>query len=113
MARVTVTICTDDLTGETGDDISPHVFSLDGVSYEIDLAPASHQRLLDELEPFIRAGRRVGTRVPQGRRTSVRGGASEAARIRQWARSQGIEVNARGLVRQDIVDQYEEATAAR
>jgi hypothetical protein len=113
MARATVTIYTDDLTGETGDDISAHSFSLDGVSYEIDLGLESHQRLLDALAPFVRAARRVGGRSVRDRRTPARGDVSKAARIREWARNQGIEVNARGLVRQDIVDRYEEAMADR
>ncbi|MFR9794040.1 histone-like nucleoid-structuring protein Lsr2 [Streptomyces sp. MB22_4] len=109
MARATVTIYTDDLTGKTGDNISAHSFSVDGVSYEIDLAPESYQRLLDSLEPFVQAARRQG--APKGRRTPQRGDTSKAARIR--ARKQGIEVNTRGLVRQDIVERYEAATADR
>ncbi|MFH9090434.1 Lsr2 family protein [Streptomyces sp. NPDC017673] len=113
MARATITVYTDDLTGATGDDISAHSFSIDGVNYEIDLAPEGHQKLLDALAPFVEAARRTGGFIPRGRRPSVRRDASRAARIREWARSQGIEVNARGLVRQDVVDQYEAATADR
>ncbi|MER6066295.1 Lsr2 family protein [Streptomyces sp. NPDC001792] len=113
MARATVTIYTDDLTGETGDDISAHSFSIDGVSYEIDLAPEGHQKLLDALAPFVEVARRTGGRATRGSRMPVRRDASKAARIREWARSQGIEVNTRGMVRQDIVDQYEAAMADR
>lgn len=113
MARATITIYTDDLTGETGDDVSAHSFSIDGVNYEIDLGPESHRKLLEALAPFVEAGRRTGNRALRGRRPPVRREGPSAARIREWARSQGIEVNARGLVRQDIVEQYEAATAAR
>ncbi|GLX49179.1 Lsr2 family protein [Streptomyces hygroscopicus subsp. hygroscopicus] len=109
MARATVTIYTDDLTGKTGDNISAHSFSVDGVSYDIDLAPESYQRLLDTLAPFVQAARRQG--APKGRRTPQRGDTSKAARIREWARKQGIEVNTRGLVRQDIVERYEAEAA--
>ncbi|CAM5359690.1 MULTISPECIES: histone-like nucleoid-structuring protein Lsr2 [Streptomyces] len=113
MARTTITVYTDDLTGAMGDDISTHLFSIDGVSYEIDLAPEGHQKLRDALAPFVEVARRAGGGTPRGRRPPVRREASRAARIREWARSQGIEVNARGLVRQDVVDQYEAATADR
>ncbi|MFF5554039.1 histone-like nucleoid-structuring protein Lsr2 [Streptomyces olivaceoviridis] len=113
MARTAITVYTDDLTGATGDDISTHLFSIDGVSHEIDLAPEGHQKLLDALAPFAEVARRAGGGPLRGRWPPVRREDSRAARIREWARGQGIEVNARGLVRQDVVDRYEAATAHR
>ncbi|MEU5307153.1 histone-like nucleoid-structuring protein Lsr2 [Streptomyces noursei] len=41
MAQKVVTIYTDDLTGEESSEATTHHLSLDGVEYEIDLAPDS------------------------------------------------------------------------
>jgi len=61
MVQRTVTIFTDDLTDTEGEDIATHTFSLDGVGYEIDLNPDSHQLLLDALAPFLKVGRKSGS----------------------------------------------------
>ncbi|MFF0050849.1 Lsr2 family protein [Streptomyces sp. NPDC005498] len=108
MGRITVTLYTDDLTGERSDNTTKHVFSIDGATYEIDLIPENHQKLLEAMEPFVNAARRT-SRSRTARVKQPRGELSEAAKVRRWARNNGIEVNSRGLVRQDIVDLYEAA----
>ncbi|MGW7201435.1 histone-like nucleoid-structuring protein Lsr2 [Streptomyces chryseus] len=107
MVQRTVTVYIDDLVGAEGEEVATHTFSVDGVNYEIDLGADSYQKLLDVLGPFMGAGRRVG-----GRRRSVKGsqtGRGDAARIREWAQSQGIEVSARGRIPADLVEKYESA----
>ncbi|MFF7074505.1 histone-like nucleoid-structuring protein Lsr2 [Streptomyces pseudovenezuelae] len=107
MVQRTVTIYTDDLTGTEGEDVATHTFSLDGVSYEVDLNPDSYQRLLDALGPFVQVGRKaVGSRRGGGKKTAT---GPDAVKVREWAQRQGIEVNSRGRVPRDVVEKYEAA----
>ncbi|WP_406123695.1 Lsr2 family protein [Streptomyces canus] len=108
MVQRTVTIFTDDLTDAQSEDIATHTFSLDGVSYEIDLNPDSHQLLLDALAPFLKVGRRSNGNSRR-RGNSGRTDGPNAIKVREWAKSQGIEVNARGRVPRDVIDKYEAA----
>ncbi|WP_369186543.1 Lsr2 family protein [Streptomyces sp. R08] len=110
MAQREVTIFTDDLSGIEGEDIATHTFSLDGVGYEIDLNPDSYQLLLDALGPFVSAGRKKptnGTRRRGGDRQTV--AMSDPVKVREWAQSQGIEVNSRGRVSREVIEKYEAA----
>ena len=66
MATKTVVVITDDLD-HSADHVGTHHFALDGVQYEIDLAPHNLQALRDALAPYIAAGRRLAKR-PTGRR---------------------------------------------
>ncbi|MGK3945197.1 Lsr2 family protein [Streptomyces sp. RP5T] len=108
MVQRTVTIYTDDLTGTEGEDIATHTFSLDGVSYEVDLNPDSYQKLLDALGPFVQVGRKAGgnSRRGGGKKTAT---APDAVKVREWAQRQGIEVNSRGRVSRDVIEKYEAA----
>jgi hypothetical protein len=109
MVQRTVTIYTDDLTGAEGEDVVTHAFSVDGVNYEIDLGPDGYQQLLDALGPFVGSGRKVGgARQSTVKRKRTVG--ADAARVREWAKSQGIEVNARGRIPAHLVDKYEAAS---
>ncbi|MFD7341769.1 Lsr2 family protein [Streptomyces violascens] len=108
MVQRIVTVFTDDLTNTEGEDIATHTFSLDGVSYEIDLNPDSHQLLLDALAPFLKVGRKAGS-TSRRRGSSKRTGGSDPIKVREWAKSQGIEVNARGRVPRDVIEKYEAA----
>lgn len=86
-------------------------FGLDGTTYEIDLSDDNAGRLRDSLARYIGAGRRVsGGRATRARRggsgRSGGGAASDTSKIREWARSQGLEVSDRGRIRSEIRDQY-------
>jgi hypothetical protein len=109
MAQRIVVQLVDDLDGTSltdggGSTVS---FALDGTAYEIDLSQANAQRLRDALAEFIAAGRKVG-----GRSTAKRGGGSrssssiDAAVVREWARTQGLQVSERGRVSADIIEAY-------
>ncbi|MER6434483.1 Lsr2 family protein [Streptomyces sp900105245] len=108
MVQRTVTVFTDDLTGSGGDDIASHSFSLDGVSYEIDLGPDSHQQLLDALAPFIRAARKTGGSRRNGNSKRLSSG-PDPVRVREWAADQGIDMSARGRVPRHVLERYEAA----
>lgn len=90
-------------------------FSLHNRAYEVDLNDAHAAELEDTLDKFIKAARRVGSgstpRTTRARRSSGGGSNSDSAKVREWAKSQGIEVNERGRLPKSIVDQYEAATA--
>ena len=106
MAKKQITLIVDDLTGEEAPDASTVSFAHDGVSYEIDLTPANAEKLSDALAPFIAAGRRVGGRARAARSS---GSGSDAAKVREWAFGQGLEVPARGRIPSAIVEQYQAA----
>lgn len=109
MVQRTVTIYTDDLTGTEGEDIATHAFSVDGVNYEIDLGPDNYQKLLDVLGPFMGAGRKVNGGGARRTAKRAQSGGTDAAKVREWAQSQGIEVNSRGRIPADLMEKYQAA----
>jgi hypothetical protein len=99
--------------GDQGDlDGSPDAetiaFGLDGVTYEIDLAPANRSRLADTVALYIAAGRKVsasrGSRRP-GRPAG--GGRVDRAAVRAWAREAGLAISERGRISAEIMSRYE------
>lgn len=107
MVQKMITIYTDDLTGKESPEITTHVFSLNGVGYEIDLAPDSYDELADALGRFIEAGRKTGGRTKSSKPRSADG--PNAGDMRAWAKENGYEVNERGRVPKDVREAYEAA----
>lgn len=101
MVKKTSIVITDDLDGTPGAETVP--FSIGGLQYEIDLAPAGKQWLHESLRPFTNAGRRIGQEKP-GRRTVSR---TDLAEIRAWAQTQGLHVAQRGRICGAVVQQYD------
>ncbi|MGA5135565.1 histone-like nucleoid-structuring protein Lsr2 [Streptomyces olivoreticuli] len=109
MAQKIVTIYTDDLTDEESSEAATHTFSLDGVSYEIDLGPDSYEHMLQAFGPFMQKARKTGkARKAAGRSPAARPN-QDTAEIRAWAKEQGYNVNDRGRVPADIREAYEKA----
>ena len=106
MAQKRVVLLEDDLDGGKADETVS--FSLDGVSYEIDLSSKNANKLRDQLGTFVNAARRVGGRSARGRGRAGRA-STKTADIRLWARQQGLEVSERGRIPSSIVEQYEKA----
>jgi hypothetical protein len=87
-------------------------FSLDGVSYEIDLTSDNAAKLRDDLAMWIGHAERTG-----GRRSTSRAGAkaSGSARkadlgaVREWARSNGYQVSDRGRISAEVQEAYDRA----
>ena len=100
MAKRVSTVITDDLDGSPA--AQAVRFSVDGLAYEIDLGPANRERIQKSLQPFIDAGRRVGSKRPS-RSASVR---LDTAAIRSWAQDQGLQVAERGRISADVVRKY-------
>ena len=120
MAQKVLVQFVDDLDGSPGEDVSTVSFSLDGVSYEIDLRDENAARLRDSLADFVGSARRVGGRVKRGvapaaaapaRPTDARSKEQTKA-IREWAKKSGYELADRGRIPANVIEAFEEAHAA-
>jgi hypothetical protein len=114
MAQKTVVLLEDDLDGGVATETV--TFSLDGVSYEMDLSEQNAERLRGLFGPYVEAGRRLGGRSTTSTRSRATGAAkvdpTQLAAIRAWARGRGLEINDRGRIPGRIIEQYNaEATA--
>ena len=107
-------VLSDDLDGsEATQTIS---YTIDGQEYEIDLSEDNVQRFHAALEPFVSASRQVSRQAAptrrgrgDGRRRSGGSGRDDIGQIRAWAESQGTDVSARGRIKKEIIDAYDEA----
>jgi Lsr2 len=111
MAQRVQTLLIDDLDG--GDAEATVRFGLDGADYEIDLNAAHAAALRKALESYVKAARRApgsAVRRPDssGRRAARADGTDPA--VREWAKSQGIEVKDRGRVPAELVVKFKAAT---
>jgi hypothetical protein len=115
MARKVQVILSDDLDENLSADETVS-FSLDGTSYEIDLADKNAKEMRDVFSRYVSAARKVG----RGSRTSGAGGGrgrstggrmdrEQAGAIRDWARKNGHSVSDRGRIPASVVDAYEAA----
>jgi hypothetical protein len=112
VAQRTTVVVTDDLDGSEGADTV--TFAFEGTEYEVDLSKSNAKKLKKALDPYISAARKTGGRRSSGRRSpasSGRSSSSDTAAIREWARSQGLQVSERGRVPQSLRDQYAAANA--
>jgi hypothetical protein len=115
VAQKTLVILEDDLDGGEADETV--TFSLDGVSYEIDLSEGNAKKLRDSLSGFVDSARRTGGRATtRGRARGVAAAGSRSGRsaeIRAWAKAQNIKVNERGRIPAEVVEAYEKAHSSR
>jgi len=108
MAQKVQVILVDDIDGGSADETVS--FSLDGVSYEIDLSTKNAAAFRDSLAQYVGTARKVGRSAGRGsaRRRSG-GGDNRTAQIREWARSNGHKVNERGRIPATVIEAYEKA----
>jgi hypothetical protein len=111
MARKVLVRLVDDLDGLPSEGVATVTFSLDGVTYQIDLNQANASKLRDGLADYITAARRIGGRMKRGSAAGGRsaGSANDGPAIREWAREQGHELAERGRIPSHIVDAYHAA----
>ncbi len=117
MAQKVQVVLVDDLDGGSADETVS--FSLDGVSYEIDLTTNNAAKMRDSLAAYVGSARRVGGRSGRGRgrsRTGSEGGSrrsggrgGESAAIREWARNNGYQVSERGRISAEVREAYNKA----
>ena len=109
MAQKIQTLFIDDLDGSEAEGTIR--FGLDGAEYEIDLNAKHAQALRDALAQYVGAARRAGGGVKRparnGRRATANG--LNPTEVREWARSQGIEVKDRGRVPAELMVKFKAA----
>ena len=117
MARKVQVILSDDLDENLPADETVS-FSLDGTSYEIDLAEKNAKELREVFSRYVSAARKVGRGGRssgggggggRGRSTGGRMDREQAGAIRDWARKNGHQVSDRGRIPGSVVDAYEAA----
>ncbi len=112
MAQKIQTLLIDDLDGgEAGETVR---FGLDGTEYEIDLSAKNADALRQAVARYVDAARRApaaAARRPgrNGRKPASANGTDPTA-VREWAKSQGIEVKDRGRVPAELVVKFKAAT---
>lgn len=111
MAKKVQITLVDDLDKESPADETVS-FSLDGVSYEIDLTAANAGKLRDDLAVWIgHAERTGGRRSTKSRGTTGSGGRADVAAIREWARANGFTVSDRGRISAEVREAYAKANS--
>ncbi|WP_150958857.1 histone-like nucleoid-structuring protein Lsr2 [Microbacterium testaceum] len=111
MAKKHITQTIDDLDGSIIDDGTTLTFSLEGRSYEIDLSPRNADKLREAFQPYIAAGRSIGSpsgiprRTPRGRAIPTR----DLVDVRSWAQNNGFAINDRGRISGTILAAYDAA----
>lgn len=112
MAQKVQVILVDDVDGGEADETV--TFSLDGVSYEIDLSEGNAESLRESLGEWIGHARRVGGRSGSRSRSAGRGKSAASSKtdlslVRSWARDNGYQVSDRGRVSSEVLAAYEAA----
>jgi hypothetical protein len=107
MAQKVHIVLEDDLDGS--DATQTVTFGLDGTSYEIDLNDKNAAALRDAMATYVGHARKV-TGARRGRRSSASTASGHSAKeIRDWARSNGHDVPARGRIPAHVRDAFEAA----
>jgi hypothetical protein len=113
MAQQVLVQLVDDLDGTTSSDVSTVLFSLDGVTYEIDLSEENAERLRGSLAQYVESARRTGGRIKRGGKSAQNGSGSshDAGLIRAWANENGFGLSGRGRIPSHVVEAYKTAKA--
>lgn len=108
----TVSTIADDFDGTTP--AESYSFIVGDKEYMIDLSEENakeFQSLLDQFEekmtPYIRAGRALGKANPRRSSSSNKSSGPDPKLVRAWAEEEGIELNSRGRIPANIIEQYE------
>lgn len=111
MAKKQITQLIDDLDGAVIDDGTTIHFSVEGRAYEIDLSEDNASKLRAAFEPFVAAGRAVGSvPAPARRATKARSAsARDLGDVRAWAESNGYSINSRGRISAAVLEAYDAA----
>src|SRR3954466_3739546 len=91
-------------------------YPINGQEYEIDLSEENAERFHDALEPFVSKSREVQRQAAPARRgkgdgrrrSSGASGRDDIPQIRAWAEAQGMDVSARGRIKKEVIDAYDQ-----
>ena len=107
MATKTITRIEDDIDGS---DASETVrFGLNGADYEIDLSDTNAAALRDAIGQWASHARRIGGRRQTSSPKTESSGAVDNKAVRAWAHANKIELNSRGRIPAEIIEQYRKA----
>ncbi|SEJ39119.1 histone-like nucleoid-structuring protein Lsr2 [Demequina mangrovi] len=106
MAQKVQVVLVDDIDGSAASETVS--FSLDGVSYEVDLNKENADKLRSDLAPWVSAGRRTVARKASSRAKRAASG-PDAAAIRAWAKDNGVDVPERGRIPAKVREAYDAA----
>lgn len=98
----------DDLDGGVANETV--TFAIDGSEYEIDLSATHADALRKTVDTYVAAARRVDrvrARTARGRAAAGTGNREHNQAVRDWARSQGIDISSRGRLSQKLLARYE------
>ncbi|MCF6377811.1 Lsr2 family protein [Nocardioides KLBMP 9356] len=110
MAQKVNIVLVDDLDGTEATETV--TFGLDGSTYEIDLNDANAASLREALSGYVGHARKVtggGRRSARKASGSGSSSASNTKDVREWAKSQGMEVSERGRISADVQQAYDAA----
>jgi hypothetical protein len=113
MAQKIQTIITDDLDGSEANGTVR--FGLDGTDYVIDLNAAHVKELRKTLTKYVEAGRKAagaGSRPVRRGNPPKAGAGPHTSEVREWARTQGIEVKDRGRIAAELMVKFQSARAS-
>lgn len=112
MAQKVQTLLIDDLDGGAAEGTVR--FGLDGAEYEIDLSAKNAEALRKALVRYVDAARRTpgsaARRAGRSGRRAANAGGPDPTTVREWAKSQGIEVKDRGRVPAELVVRFKAAS---
>jgi hypothetical protein len=107
MAQKVNIVLVDDLDGTEATETV--TFGLDGSSYEIDLNDANAAALREALSGYVGHARKVSGGSRRTRRSNGSSASSNTKDVREWAKSQGMEVSERGRISADVQQAYDAA----
>ena len=108
MAQKVNIVLVDDLDGSEADETV--TFGLDGTTYEIDLNDSNAAALREALSGYVGHARKVTGGARRGRKASnASASGTNTKDVREWAKSQGMEVSERGRISADVQQAYDAA----
>ena len=111
MARKYIVQLVDDLTNEPiedGEGESVH-FSLDGVSYTIDLSTEHADEFRSSFSQYVNAARKADAATAtksRSTRSSSSSSKTDLKDVRDWASKNGYEVSSRGRIPSNVQEAY-------
>jgi hypothetical protein len=109
MAQHAQIVFTDDIDGS--DAAGTVQFGLEGTSYEIDLSKKNADKLAKVLEPYINAARKASRGSRRQAAGRPRAAGPNPAAVREWAKSEGMEVKDKGRVPAELIVKFQAANA--
>lgn len=114
MAKKVYVQLVDDIDDKPIDSGGEHItFSVNGASYEIDLSDKNAKEFHRKLDYYIEHSARVGgkrtKKSPSSAGVGSKRDANQTKAIREWAKSNGYAISARGRIPADVEQAFDAA----